>query len=184
MLRACVLLAAAACSSSAVTVAREGESEAEAEEGACPLSACGGDPTGSWTSGDACFESPIPCMSARTGVRVDGSLELRGDGTYSAALATNASVELPPNCLPPSAGCEGSARSIAGPLRWQCGADGSQCACTGTGGLTATGTWSVTDTTLALVPDAGGANEDDSFCVQGSTMTLRRPDGTVPVLMR
>ncbi len=161
-----------------------------------PVSACGGDPTGSWSIEDAClYNSQPPGFSSdcrpevdTSGSGVSGIAEFRSDGTFTmtSTLRGAETRVYPPACfsgenflltcaqldeaLKKAAAQEDSLYEAA-----ECVAAGEDCACNvvyrETTTTTTTGTWSVSGTSLVLERE-GREPQDLLFCVQGSSLAL------------
>ncbi|WP_437715138.1 hypothetical protein WMF45_01165 [Sorangium sp. So ce448] len=159
------------------------------------VAACGGDPTGSWSIDDACFDAsmfqvPIEGCDAEldsSGLDVSGHAEFRADGTYvmTATLQGQIRVNLPPACLTQEGttstcaqldeqleqvAAQGDSPFVAA----ECSSAGADCACAMTiAGMASTdrGTWSVSGSTLTTEAE-GEDPEAAPFCAQGSSLTM------------
>jgi len=168
----------------------------------CGLAPCGGAVVGSWAFTDACIaqdvlnaglaaqtaELMVGCSGAHVGevtVEPSGTLVFNADGSYSGGLGIGIEFDLfvPTSCIAPDA-CADLQVAVQSNLdsdpdslfRTVSCAQGSDCACTFSGGSPAaneTGTYSTSGTTLTLTSAA--ASEVSEYCVQGTTLTLQVP---------
>lgn len=162
------------------------------------VAACGGDPTGSWTIDDACFDVsmfqvPIEGCDAEldaSGLDASGHAEFRADGTYVMTATLQGSIRMiaPPACLThegTTITCaqlheqleQFAAQDDSPFVGVECSSVGSDCACAMTiAGMASTdrGTWSVSGSTLTTEAE-GEDPEAAPFCAQGSSLTMGMP---------
>jgi hypothetical protein len=148
------------------------------------VSACGGDPTGTWvltsdcltSAGQAELNNTVDCAGGSikfTSIDVLGSLTFNADGTYVATgLAQRASVRvvLPATCAA-GGSCEGAEAGLQskGVFETVSCSGSSTCTCNATSApppLTQTGEFTVAGNMLTLDGDGG------FFCVEGTHLHL------------
>lgn len=141
------------------------------------FSACGGDPVGSWTLVDYCFdvEPEIPDCPEATytfDATPDGTLVVNADGTYSVdfTMTMEMSVELPKSCFPKGMTCD-----QIGDKDMTCSDAGDSCVCVTTPTseeISETGIWGVKGTTLTVVSDEDGSVETMEFCATTRSLEI------------
>lgn len=171
--------------------------------GSCPaVTACGGSLLGTWKIVSTCFaamaQGSASCASETigvTGFEETGTYVFNSDLTYSASVNPTGELDLtiPASCVPAQpiattcatfnatyAGLvsPGSPYASAG-----CAVTGTDCRCIFTFNgqpISVTGTYAVSGTGVTLTP-SGAAASTDSFCVQGTTLTLETASTTLAV---
>jgi hypothetical protein len=152
------------------------------------FTACGGDPTGSWTFVDSCYINTrtADCEAAVWTVETTqtGGIEFASDKTYSSAfkVITKLTYTAEKSCLREGETCE----DLAAPLKLDsCVDNGAVCACEGGGSVdsTTTGTWATSGTTLTLTAEGAPKAAEHDLCVHpGEAMELvikAPPPGTM-----
>ncbi len=171
--------------------------------------ACGGDPVGSWTLKDICFENTpvgeLPgisevCPDARIDVEFtwDGSVDIQSGGTVVLDLRSQtmtATYVIPVSCLAHEqiqlADCAALAEQLTNDEDVvTCNESAGNCECAGPsevnemGDGPQTGTWAVEGNGL-IMSDLGDDGPEDPvpFCVQGDLMTVQTNMGDMPTVM-
>ena len=156
------------------------------------FSPCGGNPVGEWTIVDACFdELPMPeldnCPQATASVDdvvVNGTVEIRDDGSYATMTSTSATVvvNVPMDCLQ-GASCAQLSEAAGIP----CTTNGDACDCENEldDQSQETGSWEVDGSTITLTDSDGNADDAD-FCVEGDVLKAQSqedPDSALTTLV-
>jgi hypothetical protein len=158
-------------------------------QASCPaITACGGDPTGTWDYASGCGEVNLDqvkqaCPSASVN---NVQATVAGRVTFGAGMVTraydleySATVVVPAACAQPAGGCTAVQNLIAGGFDTaSCASDGSNgCNCDVTGHDQSAGATTYTVQGNQVV--TGDGNSYD-FCVQGGTMSYRHANGASP----
>ena len=143
----------------------------------CGFAACGGDPVGVWTIADSCLEgTPMiddcPDAVITSDVSLSGTVTVNADMTESSSITTTGTqtASIPSACLM-GATCAQVEAAIDGASCTDA-ADGCDCTLTIDDTDEASGTWSVSGTTITIV-DTGEDPETLDFCVDGDSMQVR-----------
>lgn len=154
------------------------------DEGVCGLDECGGDPIGVWTASDSCVTPPASGSCPEAEVTVDleltnATLTIVDDGTYTSSQEGAMTFhEIFPAACVGKAACPDFGASLPPPPPGRTCVDGAEGGCECDGSLPATtsesGTWEVDGEMLLLEPDGGEVAEWE-FCVEGDTLTMRKP---------
>ena len=163
-------------------------------------SACGGDIAGSWKVTSSCLTSDatamadMGCEGIKSDVRslsASGTVAFNGDMTYQQSLTLSGvvGVTVPASCLTQS-GLTLTCAQLQQSLEANAAGRGYESvACSGSKGCDCTmnlipqtaasaGTYSTSGGTLTQTED-GGAPEEGSYCVKGSTLTLSPSDAGI-----
>jgi len=174
--------------------------------GACGVQPCGGDVVGDWKASSACanrallnqdFLTSIAsyCDGATLGavtIKPSGTMSLRADQTYTAALTMDATavVNVPSSCLSGQS-CATVSVLLQSALVGQMGIQ--SVSCTGSGSCACTfkinsdfenssGTYTTAGTVLDLYATAGTVTTGGSdYCVQDGSLHLVTVDLTMPM---
>lgn len=165
--------------------------------GECNFTACGGDAVGTWTLDSACLNSdqnPFAeqCPTATFQIDISGatgSLEIVGDGTYSADfhLTGSLSYTLPSACIGPVTDCTQLSNAENGST-CAAAAGGDGCTCTSPiqddGNPPDTGTWTASGNEIVTTDSDPGSTPDTSeYCVDGNVLKISMTkDGQTQIL--
>jgi hypothetical protein len=143
-----------------------------------PFAACGGDPVGTWTFSNACFEvtkNPYDqyCQGTSFGIELEitGSLTFGADATYTPNITTlsTTKIVLPKACvIVPNGDCSQIDKNDPYVD------DGANCVQTKVGApstKTNPGTWTSNGNTLTITTN--GQTEGLDYCVKGNTLMLQ-----------
>lgn len=154
------------------------------------FSPCGGDPAGSWILDGFCIVDEDTRFDECPGATVErslsrsGSVELNPDSSYQVDFTGNTrfTLSVSGSCLTGVTDCSSLQQEDES---LSCTGDpASSCTCTGEDVSVdmTTGTWAVSDNTIAFTGEDG--TETLGFCVEGNTLTLRDAEGSVTRLIR
>lgn len=148
------------------------------------FSACGGDPTGTWTIGDSCLNADFAqimaggggeqCEGLSVSADIDyvGSITISGDGTYATDMDVSivSSARFPKSCLGGVSDCSnlGPEASDAGDA---CVIESSENDAT-----RESGTWESRGTTLYLESPGDGPSNAE-YCVRGNRLEIFIDEG-------
>ena len=153
------------------------------------FTACGGDPTGTWTVTGFCdndvggqeFEE-CPAATVDLDFTQTGTVTLNSDSSYQFSINTDGvgTLTIPGSCLTGITEC-----SIFDDDELLCTGDPAS-ACTCQSEINEvdmdTGTWAVSGTTITLT-DQSEQSDDLEFCVDGNTLTVRDAEDDVVIRM-
>jgi hypothetical protein len=142
----------------------------------CGTAACGGDPVGTWTIQDVCFnadlEPPDECPDATISADFDlsGSITFADDETYTGSSQSTISLEfvIPGSCLPGLTSCD----QLEDEDTTCTGTPDTECSCSSTSEESSddSGTWTTNGNQINLDGDGDG-----DYCVDGNAMSIHSP---------
>ncbi len=146
----------------------------------CSFSACGGDPTGSWSIEGTCydasgfleeFQQQCPEATGGVGLNAEGTYDLEGDQSFtiSVSLTIRTRLTVPAACL--QQGLTSCAQLNSEDLVCN-GNPEVDCDCTfdQNEDISESGTWSSSGSTLTLDDESP---QDFIFCVEGDTLKIQ-----------
>ena len=152
------------------------------------FTACGGDPTGTWTIRGTCIDPNQEVFPGCEGATASGSptetgtVTINADMTYTADTRTmgSASFSIPGSCLTGLTSCdmlEDESTMCDGTIDTSC-----SCDITFDETSTETGTYSTSGNNITLTP-SGGSADTGEYCVSGNTLRVS-VEGSIIVLQK